>query len=159
MNWDDLYLKMAKQVAQKSRDESTKHGCILVRQADHSVLSVGYNGLPRGMEYKEEFQQRPLKYLVFEHAERNAIYNACRNGINTLNSIAYVTGFCCADCVRALIQSGVKKIIIPGESVVPDRWKKSIIAGINMAHWCEVEYCTYHPKRNLHSGVLYLTQK
>lgn len=60
--------------------------------------------------------ERPKKYLYFEHAERNAIYLAARNGVRTLGSTMYTQGLPCADCSRAIVQSGIKKIILHKQS-------------------------------------------
>lgn len=49
--------------------------------------------------------------MWFEHAERNAIYNAARMGISLNNTTAYVSWFPCTDCARALVQSGIKRIV------------------------------------------------
>lgn len=46
MNWNEYYLNMAKFVATKSKDESTKVGCVIVGP-DYEVRSTGYNGFPR----------------------------------------------------------------------------------------------------------------
>ena len=46
--WDTYFIKMADLVASKSKDDSTKVGCIIV-SADNTVLSMGYNGFPRGV--------------------------------------------------------------------------------------------------------------
>ncbi len=113
MSWDEYFIKLVKLVADKSRDTSTKCGCVIVSK-DHSILSCGYNGLPRGVEYKDERTEvRPIKYKYFEHGERNAIYNAARHGIALEGSTAYVTGPPCSDCGRGLIQSGIKEVVIP----------------------------------------------
>ena len=43
------------------------------------------------------------------HAERNALSNCV---IRPDNGIAYVTGQCCNDCIKALWQEGVEKVIM-----------------------------------------------
>ena len=43
------------------------------------------------------------------HAERNALSNC---SIRPENGIAYVTGQCCNDCIMALWQEGVRKVIM-----------------------------------------------
>jgi dCMP deaminase len=47
-----------------------------------------------------------------EHAERNAIYNANRTGVPLLGSRLYVNWVPCTDCARAIIQSGIREVII-----------------------------------------------
>jgi len=133
MSWDEYFIKMVRLVASKSRDTSTKCGCILVGPS-HEVLSCGYNGLPRGVEYRDcRTEVRPIKYKYFEHSERNACYNAARRGIALEGAVAYVTGPPCADCARALIQSGITEVIIPADH--------STCAVRNKAQWgesCEI---------------------
>lgn len=137
MTWDEYFIEMVRLVSRKSRDTSTKCGCVLVG-AGHSVLSIGYNGLPRGVEYKDERTEvRPIKYKYYEHSERNAIYNAAKNGIALDGATAYVTGPPCADCGRGLIQSGIKEIVIPQDvstSAVrnEDEWGESCLVAQEM---------------------------
>ena len=46
--WDVRFLKLAHEVASWSKDPSTKVGCVLVK--GKKVVSLGYNGLPMGVE-------------------------------------------------------------------------------------------------------------
>ena len=115
MNWDTYFLRMAQLVSTKSKDRSTKVGCVIVGP-DHEVRTTGYNGFCRGIiDDVDSRHERPDKYLWTEHAERNAIYNAARNGIQLAGCTAYVTLFPCADCSRAMIQSGIRKIVVDQE--------------------------------------------
>lgn len=114
---------MAHYVSLKSKDRSTKNGCVIVG-VNHQVLSTGYNGPPRGVDDTQEFLHvRPEKYLWFEHAERNSTFNAAMHGISLIEATAYVTAMPCADCARALIQSGVRRVVIPKKSVMLDSEK------------------------------------
>lgn len=112
-SWDIYYLNLAQTVANKSKDDYTKCGCVLVR--NNGIISTGYNGLPSGTDLYDDpaVQSRPEKYFWFEHSERNAIYIAAKNGVSTDGATAYITGPPCIDCTRALIQSGIVKIVIP----------------------------------------------
>jgi dCMP deaminase len=107
-------MEHAKFIAEKySKDRSTKVGCLIVGQ-DYSPLSWGYNGFPRGANDELECRHaRPVKYLWSEHSERNAMYNAARNGVKLLGSRLYVTSLIpCPDCARGIIQSGVDSIYL-----------------------------------------------
>jgi dCMP deaminase len=75
------------------------------------LLSVGWNGFPRGVCDAEHRHVRPEKYLFFEHAERNAIYNAAAKGISLLGSTMYLRWYPCAKCASAIIQSGIARLI------------------------------------------------
>jgi dCMP deaminase len=117
-NWDNYFIQMAMLVAQKSKDPSTKVGCVLVA-TDNSILSTGFNGFPRGVdETDQERWGRPQKYSRVEHAERNAIYNAAANGIRLRGARAYLNWepSPCADCARGLIQAGIVEVIGPNLS-------------------------------------------
>ena len=108
------------EIARSSFDPSSKHGCVIYHQ-DGAILSGGYNGPPQGAVDLEIPTTRPEKYDYFEHSERNAIYMAGRRGVALKDSIFYVTGFPCVECMRAIIQIGAFKLIYgPYNSVMTD---------------------------------------
>jgi dCMP deaminase len=125
MNWQDYFRNIAQQVKLKSKDEATQIGVVIVGK-DNEIVSTGYNSFPRGIDdYRPERQERPEKYYWMEHAERNAIYNAARIGVSTKGCTMYMTcGIPCADCARAIINSGIEKIVIEmgGSGAKDDRW-------------------------------------
>lgn len=110
-SWDELFMKHSYLIATKSKDPHTKIGATIVR--DNAIISEGFNGLPKGVDdNKSERFERPEKYYWCEHGERNAIYHCARNGIKTEGTTLYCFGIPCADCARAIIQSGIKKVVI-----------------------------------------------
>ena len=112
---DKKYLKQSINLANIfSKDNSTKVGCLIFDPQDSSVISRGYNGMPRGFEDSSLIKNtRPLKYSYFEHAERNAIYNELRPYLT--NSTAVLTKKITTSCARALICCGIKNVYIPFE--------------------------------------------
>jgi dCMP deaminase len=127
MNWDEYFINIAEQVKLKSKDNKTKIGVVIVGK-DNEIVSTGYNSFPRGInDDVEERQERPEKYFWFEHAERNAIYNAARIGVSTLGTTMYMTcGISCADCARAIINSGISKIVLrEGKGATNIKWQES----------------------------------
>jgi dCMP deaminase len=110
MEWNEYFINMLDVVSSKSKD-TTKTAAIIVGP-DHEIRSTGYNGFPRGLKYDEEKVIKPEKYFWYEHAERNAIYNAARMGISINTCTIYVSHFPCVDCARGIIQSGIKKVIL-----------------------------------------------
>lgn len=103
--WNQRFFNLAAHIATWSKD-STQVGCVIVGR-NRELLSTGYNGLPRGIDEADNRTSRPAKYQWTEHAERNAIYNAARNGISLKGSKLFTNWFPCSDCARAIIQSGV----------------------------------------------------
>lgn len=138
MNWNDYFFEMATLVSKKSKDRSTKVGCVIVGP-NNEVRTTGYNGFCRGVNDDiDSRHDRPEKYFWTEHAERNAIYNAARNGIPLEGCTAYTTLVPCADCTRALIQSGVKSILFcSGEA--NEKWTDSFQRSLAMAREANVE--------------------
>lgn len=128
MEWNEYFAQITLLVASKSEDQSTKCGSIIV-SPDNTIISTGYNGFPRGIKDTPERQERPIKYKYFEHGERNCIYNAAREGARTKGCTMYITGVPCADCARAIIQSGIIKVVmLDGPHRTEEfkaRWKES----------------------------------
>jgi len=82
----------------------------------HEIRTTGYNSLPRGIrDDVPERLERPTKYLWMEHAERNAIYNAARCGTPLEGCTLYVDIMPCMDCGRALVQAGIREVVISGQ--------------------------------------------
>lgn len=93
---------------------NTQVGACIVND-DNRIVSVGYNGFPRGCS-DEDFpwersadNQNDTKYPFVCHAELNAILNS--NGIGVKGSRIYVALFPCNECAKAIIQAGIKEIV------------------------------------------------
>jgi len=112
MNWNQYFRQIAHTVKLKSKDNNTKIGAVIVG-SDNQIVSTGYNSFPRGIDDNVlSRQEKPEKYYWFEHAERNAIYNAALTGVSTKGCTMYLTcGVPCSDCARGIISSGITKII------------------------------------------------
>jgi dCMP deaminase len=111
MKWDDYFMEMAWLVATKSKDPSTKVGCVITGPGNE-VRGTGYNGLPRRVADLPERMERPAKYLWTSHAEENAIAHAARVGIATEGCTIYVTHAPCSRCTRMLIQAGIERVYV-----------------------------------------------
>jgi dCMP deaminase len=102
----ELYLDLAKRVAEESYCKRLKVGAIIVK--DGNIISFGYNGTPTGMPNKCEEQDVTFSYVL--HAESNAITKACKSPISTEGATMYITHSCCLECAKLIIQSGIKKV-------------------------------------------------
>jgi len=146
VEWDDYFIGICGHVRSKSKDPSSKIGAVLVDE-DHGIVSTGYNGFPRGVEEDGRVYRwaRPLKYSYVEHAERNAIYNAARHGTRTKGCTLYFIGFGpvtvpCTDCTRAVIQSGIVRVVGAAFKPIPDGWKDSLSLSSSMLAEAGVEH-------------------
>lgn len=124
--WDDYFLEIANVVRTKSKDRSTQIGAVIVGH-DKQIVSTGFNGFPRGINEETQLRwARPLKYQFLVHAERNAIYNAARTGVSLATCTLYVFGFdhptVCSECARAIIQSGITRVVGKGCKAIPENW-------------------------------------
>ena len=114
-SWDEYDLQICKVVAARSKDPNTQIGCVVVGPA-HEIRTTGYNSFPRGIrDDVPERLVRPAKYLWIEHAERNAICNAARCGTALEHCTIYVEIMPCMDCARAIVQAGIREVIVSAE--------------------------------------------
>ncbi|WP_422071763.1 deoxycytidylate deaminase [Tranquillimonas rosea] len=113
--WARRFLALADEMASWSEDRDFHVGAVIVG-AGHEVRASGYNGLPRGVFDADDARFNRAngeKFFWIEHAERNAIYNAARAGTALEGCTIYVNRFPCADCARAIIQSGIVRVVAP----------------------------------------------
>jgi dCMP deaminase len=124
--WMFRFMRMAKESASWSKDQSSKVGCVIVDN-EKTIRTTGYNGIPRNVnDYITERHVRPTKYLWYNHAEANAIANCARTGMPTNGCTIFVTHPPCSACTRAIIQSGIKKVVVDSGSMTVDflsRWQ------------------------------------
>lgn len=114
LSWDEYFLKLAYFVSAKSKDIRTKIGSVVAK--NKRILSTGYNGIPAGCNDELiERQSYPTKKYYFSHSEANSIFFAARNGVNISESSIYTLATPCSNCAQAIIQSGIKSVIIHSE--------------------------------------------
>ena len=112
ISWDEYFMGLAHLSALRSKDPNTQVGAWIVDN-EHKVVSIGYNGMPRGcddenMPWQREGGFLETKYAYVVHAELNAILNSPRS---LKDCTIYVSLFPCNECAKAIIQSGIKKVI------------------------------------------------
>ena len=116
ISWDEYFMGVAYLSALRSKDPNTQVGACIVSD-DNKILSMGYNGFPRGCSDddfpwgKEHEQDDPYqaKYFYATHSELNAILNY--RGGSLEGSKLYVTLFPCNECAKAIIQCGIRTLI------------------------------------------------
>lgn len=101
-------MKIAETVALKSKDPSSKMGCVIV-DSRKRVVSLGYNGMVQGAdESTMTLSERPMKYYFAIHSEMNAILFAHQDlaGCTIYNRVAT-----CENCLKYCLQAGIKRFV------------------------------------------------
>jgi dCMP deaminase len=144
-SWKEL-LKVAYEESTNSPDPSTQNAALLID--DGSIILAAINEFPVGVLYTEERWERPLKYQFVEHAERNLIYKAAKQGIAT-DGLTMVSPWApCTNCARAIIQAGIKCLVRhkDAEKRSPEFWAEEIRVANQQLKEAGVEVLDYHGK-------------
>ena len=157
ISWDQCFMELAKTVSKRSKDPSTQVGACIVSSKDNRIISLGYNGLPFGCS-DDEFNwgkddNTDNKYLYVVHAELNAIISA-KTSLEDCK--LYVTHFPCNECMKAIIQSGIKEIIYhedykPNTPIAIASKKMAEAAGVKISHHTWIESYTVDDKKRIFS--------
>ena len=113
ISWDEYFMGVAKLSGMRSKDPNTQVGACIVSE-DNKILSMGYNGFPKGCS-DDEFpwcrEGDPLenKYFYSTHSELNAILNYRGGSLD--GSKLYVSLFPCNECAKAIIQAGIRTVV------------------------------------------------
>ena len=109
--WDEYFLELAELAATRSSCDRAKVGAVIT--VDNSCIATGYNGGVAGMDnccdvghYLEEGH-----CIRTVHAEMNAILQSARQGHSTMGGTIYVTHYPCINCMKAIAQAGIKRIV------------------------------------------------
>lgn len=137
--WHGRFIGLAEHIARWSKDPSTQVGAVIV-DSERRVVSLGYNGLPRGViDHPEVLNNKELKLQVVKHAEENAILNSL---LRPAGCTIYVTHHPCASCAGSIIQSGITRVvypIVPLDSTFNHRWQQSIQLAQTMFEEARIE--------------------
>jgi len=106
---DSSWLRQCGELSKQSADPDTKVGCVIVGP-DGLVRSEACNEVPEGI--LPPFLGKPEKYDWLEHAERNAIYAAAKEGRRLQGCTMYVDLLPCVECARAIVQSGILEVVV-----------------------------------------------
>ena len=136
ITWDEYFMGVALLAARRSKDPSTQVGACIV-SPDNKILSMGYNGFPKGCS-DDEF---PWGKEHQDDDPYNAKYLNYRGG-SLEGSKLYVTLFPCNECAKAIIQAGIKTIVY-GQDKYADT--PGVRASKRMLNAAGVRYYQYQP--------------
>jgi dCMP deaminase len=144
ITWSQYFMAIAMLSAKRSKDPNTKVGACIVND-ENKIVGIGYNGMPIGCDDSEMPWGRssdfPLntKYPFVVQSELNAILNSIKD---IKDCTLYVTLFPCNECAKAIIQSGIKKVVYY-ENKYPD--SSSVKAAEMLFRIAKVEVEEYKP--------------
>lgn len=108
-------MNLALDLAQRSHCVKAQVGAVLTK--DTRIISIGYNGPPKGTHNcDEEWPQtgcaRDAKgsCSLALHAEENAILYAVKNGANLEGATLYTSLSPCLPCARLIFSAGIKQV-------------------------------------------------
>ena len=138
--WDLTFLKIADDVAQLSKDPSTKCGAVIVRP-DKTIVSTGFNGFPKRMPDKPEwYANREEKYSRVVHCEMNAVLHAYER---LEGCVLYTTGASCDRCAVHMIQAGIIHFVAWIAPAMWERWGDSFRKTFGYYDVCGVTHHEY----------------
>lgn len=106
--WDEVWMTMAETIAKRSHHPKWKVGALIVSSDNTQVFSLGYNGNAAGMSNVPKSTKPGESGLL--HAEINALLKLDYN--NPKDKVMYVTLSPCEMCAKAIVNSGIKKVVV-----------------------------------------------
>jgi len=155
-----MYMRASYCAAARSTDRSTANGAILVDDL-LGELARGFNHHVAGYGHLEAHHERPLKYSVTEHAERDVLLKAASFGVCTSGKTMVANWAPCPDCARAIYIAGVTRVICHEECMArtPARWAEMVNLGLEILAKNNVELVRWSGKvgrvENLNNGEIW----
>lgn len=116
------FIEIARVIAKKSKDPSTKVGAVIV-DSENRIVSTGYNGFVSKNDEKYMTFERPMKYHLTIHAEMNALLFAKQD---LTGKIMYVTHSPCSECLKHILQCRVRTVFYAELYNADDEHKEAI---------------------------------
>lgn len=108
----DILMDQALAAAGKSPNRVRQVGAA-IRAAEGGTVIAACNTFPRGVADLDWRHEGDGRFVWMEHAERNAIFQAARQGVALEGASIATTFFPCIDCARAIVQSGFACVVTP----------------------------------------------
>lgn len=110
-SWDDVWMKTASILSERSYDKRYKVGSVIVSGDNTQVLAVGYNGNYSGGPNQTESDVPGESGMI--HAEINALLKLDYNVPKTKK--LYVTLSPCRMCAKAIVNAGIDEVVYDEE--------------------------------------------
>jgi dCMP deaminase len=134
---DEYFMNLAEMISENATCDRLHVGCIITRF--NYPYGYGFNDSPNdhptcdevGHLEIEENGKIGCKRTV--HAEMNALLHCAYSGIPTEEATCYVTHYPCPDCMKALNQAGIKKVVY--KHFYAHRFHNSFHEGMELVQW------------------------
>lgn len=143
--WNNYFIDVACLISQRSKDPDHQVGTVIVNPLNNTIISTGYNGMPRGcsddifpwVRNNNTSNWLDTKYPYVVHAEANAIINAQQN---CQGFTIYTTLFPCNECAKLIIQAGIKLVYYIENLLENEKWRQSFEASKRMFDNAKISY-------------------
>jgi dCMP deaminase len=116
--WFQRWMGLADEVASWSKDPNTKVGAVIIGSNPRHIC-FGYNGFPPGIaDTEERLNDRELKRMLTQHAERNALDNCT---FNAKNGTIVTTYYPCHECAKSIVSKGIGTVVTRFEATYEER--------------------------------------
>ena len=115
---DYIFMNIANEISKMSKCVSKQVGSVIVM--DSRIISIGYNGTPKGWKNCNEIHDKDnfdrTEHHKFSenyeiHSELNALLFASKNSLTVDGATLYCTLEPCMNCIKNMCQSGIKRIV------------------------------------------------
>lgn len=117
-------MDLAAKAATKSPNKIRQVGAIIL-VCDGAEPIAACNTFPAGVADLDWRHEGDGRLVWMEHAERNAIFHAARHGRSLTSATIASTFFPCIDCARAIVQSGIARLVSPKPALEDPVWGPS----------------------------------
>lgn len=138
-SWGETFMNISQVIALRSKDPSTQVGATIVN-ADNKILSVGYNGTPKGFDDdifpwgRDNEDPMLTKYPFVVHAERNAILNFNGALRDFKGATLYTTHFPCNECAKEIAQVQIAHVVFLNSHSMTDGLSPATLKIFDMAN-------------------------
>ncbi|UZE49283.1 deoxycytidylate deaminase [Rhodopseudomonas sp. P2A-2r] len=124
----DIYalLGLATAAARQSPNRIRQVGAIILTCDDGEPIAA-CNTFPKDVADLAWRHEGDGRFVWMEHAERNAIFAAARQGRPLQGATIASTFFPCIDCARAIVQTGIARLVSPEPALEDAVWGESFL--------------------------------
>ena len=137
------WLRECYDYATTSHHPSTHNAALLIK--DGKVILKGVNRLAPGVKETKERFEGPNKHLYPNHAERDLVYKAARQGIKTDGLTMVMAWLPCINCANAVISVGIKDLVVHKQMIERTRegWIEELTNAVQIMHEANINIIAY----------------